>query len=226
MSTSIRDKIVAYLGQGIQQSVVASSCGVTPAYVSQLLELPDVREEIAVLRSKQLETALESDVAVERIEKAALRMVEARLPYVRNAVEAVKIAATLNGMKRKAAIGDQSSDVLAAQQVLVTVPRGASLHFKLNNNNQVIEVEGRTMAPLPSKALPSLQRQLAGDSIMDVEISGAPNALAIAKLKNRTAVPTSEQVEFKKKQEAVDESRAKEVLRDLTAHLNGVAVVL
>lgn len=207
MGTSTRDKIIGYAAKGINPGIIASSCGVTPAYVSQLLELQDVRDEIALLKSGELEEAIAADSNLEQLERSALQQVKAKLPFVRTAMEAVKIASTLNGMKRKAVAGDQSQDVLAAQQVIITVPRGAALHFRTNENNQVIEVEGRAMAPLPSKALPDLQKRLEAQ---------------------RASQPVTELVvpDYKERHAAADKSRAAVILRDLTTTLNGVEIVL
>lgn len=210
MSTSLREKIVKYLAADIQQSVVASSCGVTPAYITQLLELPEVREEINLLRAARLEASLLADDTVESLEKAALEQVKSRMPFVRDAITAVKIAATLNGMKRKAT-PEAGADSVAAQSVTITVPRGASVMFKVNENNQIIEVEGRTMAPLPSKALPGLQQRMA-ERVSNGE---GPTTLEVA--------PISQ---FHEVQKQKDIDRAGSVLRDLTTNLNGVVVVL
>ncbi|MFZ3167700.1 MAG: hypothetical protein WA130_08800 [Candidatus Methanoperedens sp.] len=221
MSTALRDRIIAYLGQGIQQSIVATSCGVTPAYISQLLELEDVREEVAQIRAKHLDSALEVDSSIERIERAALKQVEQKLPFVRSAMEAAKIFATLNSAKKKTAGTDQNSDALAAQQVTVTLPRGAAIHFKLNESNQVIEVEGRTMAPLPSKALPALQARLRAPTDVQtiLPVFSTPSAAQAETVEQRKAA----QVE---KQAAADTKRAHSILSDMTTYMNGVAVVL
>lgn len=223
MSTSTRDRIVAYLGQGIAPSIVATSCGVTPAYVSQLLELPDVREEVAGLRVKKLEEALEVDSTIEKIEKAALRQVELKLPFVKTAGEAAKIFATLNSAKKKAAGTDQNSDAMAAQQVTITVPRAAAISFRLNETNQVIEVEGRTMAPLPSKALPAMiGNRATAIPLDDVE----PKKSVINSILRPAAPPSPSELAFREKQQAADTARAAGILRDLSFHLDGVEVVL
>ncbi len=212
MSATIRERIISYLGQGIQQSVVASSCGVTPAYVSQLLEEPEVREQIAILRSKELETALEVDRSIERIERKALEMVDRKLPFVKNATEAAKVFATLNAARKKAVVGDQASDVAAAQQVIITVPKGAQLLFKLNPNNQVIEVEGRSMATLPSSGLAAIQQRLRAET-------GAPETLEVK-------APPPAAVVHQQKVADQDEKRALGILENLTTMMNGVEVVL
>lgn len=209
MSTSTRERIISYLGQGIQQSVVATSCGVTPAYVSQLLELPEVREEIAQLQAAKLEGALETDSKIETVEAMALKAIHDKLPYVRSAVEAAKIFATLNGARRKAAPSGAGNDVLAGQQVTIVLPKGAAVHFKLNQSNQVIEVDGRAMAPLPSRALPALQKSRLGVTDLEPLPIQAP------------ATPAHVTEHHKQ-----DTARANNILRDLTTVLNGVTVVL
>jgi hypothetical protein len=206
MATSTRDKIIGYAAKNINPGIIASSCGVTPAYVSQLLELQDVRDEIARLKSGELEVALEADSTLERLETKALKIMEQKLPFVKSAVEAVKIAQTLNGMKRKAETGNTDTDVLAAQQVIVVIPKGAALHFRTNENNQVIEVEGRAMAPLPSRALPDLQKRLA--------------------LQNQQPVTDMLVPDYQARNAAKDQQRAASILRDLTTSIDGVEVVL
>jgi len=229
MSSSTREKIISYLGQGIQQSVVASSCGVTPAYISQLLEVQEVRDEIALLQAGQLEKALTSDAKMDDVEKLALRIVEQKLPYVKSAGEAAGIFAKLNGAKRKAATGKDANDALAAQQVIIQIPKSASLHFKLNSTNQIIEVEGRTMAPLPSSALPALQRARMGSTeleVTDVEVPSVPKSAALSPSKS-SANEVAEA--YKQKSETSDIARAKEIisrLPDIVGIHNGVRVVL
>lgn len=206
MATSTRDKIIGYAAKNVNPGIIASSCGVTPAYVSQLLEQQEVRDEIALLKSGELEVALQADDNLEKLETKALRIMEQKLPFVKSAIEAVKIAQTLNGMKRKAAVGNTDSDVLAAQQVVITIPRGAALHFKTNESNQVIEVEGRAMAPLPSKALPDLQKRLA--------------------LQNSQPVTDLLVPDYKARNAERDKQQAAVILRDLTSTIDGVEVVL
>jgi hypothetical protein len=224
MSNSTRDKIINYLGQGIQQSIVATSCGVTPAYVSQLLEIPEVREEIARLKAGQLEAAIAADSSLERIEKSALKMVEQKLPFVRSAVEAAKIFATLNAAKRKATPDKHTDDAIAAQQVTITLPKASSLHFRINSSNQVIEVEGRAMAPLPSRALPELQKRLSAAGLEGV--GNVFTDIVSTSLAPKESLLTAAALTHKEQQTAADQKRATSVLDDLTTFMNGVAVVL
>lgn len=221
MTTSTRERIIAYLGQGIQQSIVASSCGVTPAYISQLLELEEVRLEVAALQAGKLEEALQHDTDVERVQKLALRAIESKLPFIKSAVEAAKVFGTLDAARRRTAPGGTAGDAVAAQQVVITVPKGASINFKLSSDNQVIEVEGKTMSPLPSSGLAALQKRVSGGTDLPLIEDVAPIAT------RAPSTPVAEHVLAHRVAAAEsDRSRAANLLRDLTTVIDGVQVVL
>lgn len=220
MSTSVRDKVIAYAGQGIAPAVIATACGVTPAYISQLLDLEDVKSEISQVRAGKLEDAIAADTAVETVEKAALAQIKAKLPFVKDAVSAARIFTALNNAKKKATPNEQNMDAVSAQQVTVTIPRGAALHFKINEVNQVIEVEGRIMAPLPSRSLADLQKRVSQSKL------GVSDAAVLEVGQIQVPVLTSLAVAHRERQQAADTNRATNILRDLTMHIDGVEVVL
>lgn len=211
MSTHNHDKIIHLAGQGIAQIVIAEACGVSPSYVSQVLELPESQQAVALARSKKLDAAVEMDSRLESVEMKALKMVENKLPFVRNAAEAAKVFQTLNAAKRRTAPG--GNDVAGGvQQVTLILPAAARLMFKVNETNQVIEVEGRSMAPLPSKALAGLAANK----------SPAPQDVAAK------AIPeiSHTESEYRQRIEESDKVRAGRILQDLETHINGVRVVL
>jgi hypothetical protein len=154
---STRDRVISLLGQGYSQSVVASACGVSASWVSQLVTEPDVHEEVMRLRTGQLTERVEADKTLDGLEARALKLVGDKMAFVRSPMEAAKIYATLNKATRKTATNSPENDSNSVQSVTITLPRAAAaIHIQLNQNNQVIEVEGRSMATLPSRALPSL----------------------------------------------------------------------
>jgi len=154
---STRDRVISLLGQGFSQTAVAAACGVTSSWISQLVDEPEVREEIMRLRSGKLEEAVAADKDLDSLERQALKLVGEKLPFVRSPMEAARIFATLNKANRKMANSNPEQDAVSLQQVNIVLPRAAaSIHIQLNSNNQVVEVEGRSMATLPSRALPSL----------------------------------------------------------------------
>jgi hypothetical protein len=155
-----KEKLLGYLAAGVAPLVAANAAGVEPGYVTQLLQQEDFRQALALKGSELLEGALSHDRKLDKLEDKALNMVEQKLPFVRTATEAAKIFQTLNASKRRAMATDTNTSNLGAQTVTIVLPQAAAAFIKVNTTNQVIEVEGRTMAPLPSRSLPALQALL------------------------------------------------------------------
>jgi hypothetical protein len=213
---STRDRVISLLGQGFSQTMVATACGVTPSWVSQLVDEPEVREEIARLRAGSLQEKVAADENLDKLEKKALQMLESKLVYTRNPVDAARIFALLNKATRKTANSNPEHDAVAIQQVNIVLPKAAAaIHIQLNQQNQVIEVEGRSMATLPSRALPSLA------ATREQEKLAAP-------------VPTIYDIQkaTQERMQKQDAARAEEVLdkvassKNLEVMINGVPCVL
>lgn len=201
--SSTREKIIGYLAAGVSQTIAAESAGVSDSYVSQLLELPEVREEIAAKKSKKLERHIEVDDTIESIEKDALKIVAQKLKFT-NAVEASKIFATMNAARKKADIGAAGNNAGGVDTVVFVLPKAAKTMIQINSDNQIIEVDGRTTAPLPSKALPQMQKRL--------------------ELQKTVELPHIQDI--KEKARVHDVARAKNVLADITTVIDGVPVVI
>lgn len=197
-ASTVIDRIVSLLGQGFPPAQVAAAVGVTPAYVSQVLDISEHREKVAVRRAAVLEESAALDVKLNSLEQKALKLIEDKMFFVRSPLEAARIFSTLNSAKRRTQQGDPTQDVAAITQVNIVLPRAASVHIQLNNNNQVIEVEGQTMAPLPSRALPALAASIKESAVIDIK----------EKLKQQDSV------------------RANKLLNDLTVVIDGVERVL
>lgn len=162
MSTDLTNplitKLLSFLAAGVAPSIAASATGCDPSYVSQLLENEQFKEELYKLSAKELEADLAHDSTIESVEAKALKAIEDKLPFVRSAAEAAKIFSILNNAKKRATVPANPMDAGGLSTVTFTLPRAAlrSIELKMNPQQQVIEVEGRTMAPLPSNQLPAI----------------------------------------------------------------------
>lgn len=152
----IKSKLLGLLGAGVSQTAAALACGISDGYVSQILSDPDFAGALANSRTEKLETAVKHDSTIESVEAKALEALEKKLPFVRNPLEAARIFQILNAAKKRAVVQDSRPESLGAQQVSIVLPRAASVHLQMNSLNQVVEIAGRSMATLPSRALPAL----------------------------------------------------------------------
>lgn len=168
MSTDLTNplitKLLSFLAAGVAPSIAASATGCDPSYVSQLLENEQFKEELYKRSAKELEKDIQHDSSIEAVEAKALAAIEQKLPFIRTAAEAAKIFSILNSAKKRAIAPANPVDAGGLSTVTFVLPRAAlrSIELKMNTQQQVIEVEGRTMAPLPSSQLPAILAARAG----------------------------------------------------------------
>jgi NADH dehydrogenase/NADH:ubiquinone oxidoreductase subunit G len=210
---SDKDRAISLLGQGFGGSQVAAAIGVDVSLVSQWLADPVIRAQVAELRSKVLQQAAAADTKLEDIETRALQLVSDKLVFVKSPMEAARIYATLNGAKRKTAGINPIDDANATASVTITLPASikATVQVQLNSANQVVDVNGRSMATLPSRALPSL--------VTDVTA------------KTSDTVPTARQItdaaaDMHRKADKARAAKILENVKTLVANIDGVDCVL
>lgn len=156
LTDPVREKLLGLLAAGVSQGSAALAVGVTDGYVSQLLQDESFSALLTERRGVSLVTAIAHDSRVESVEAKALHAVEQKLPFVRNAMEAARIFQILNSSKKRLQVSGSQAESLGAQQVTIVLPKAAAVQITMNSINQVIEVQGRSMATLPSRSLPSL----------------------------------------------------------------------
>lgn len=231
MSQSTREKIIAMLGHGVPQVVVADAVGVTESYISQLLEREEVRAEVLAAKSDKLQAYLETDAGIEDSERKALRLISKKLdsPLV-SLTDATKTFAVLNAARKKSEVGAAGTSVGAVDMVTFILPRAAKVMIQINSDNQVTEVDGRTTAPLPSRALPGLAARLEMQKQVETITSRmvpAREQVPVARATNPSPQELPPHVEkLRERTRAMDESRARAVLADITTVIDGVAVVI
>lgn len=174
---TISERIKQLLGSGLSTSVVASSVGCEPSYVSQLLENDDFHNEVLALRAGKAEALVARDGNWDTIEDLALKRAADVLPFVTRPQELIRIAAMANSAKRRATDFSAGSES-ASSTVTLVFPESAAIHFQMNMNAQVVDVDGRSLQALPTKKLVEqlAQRRVAREEAGTVDVV-VPRAL-------------------------------------------------
>jgi hypothetical protein len=148
-----REKIRELLGLGLPNNVVAQAVGVTEGYISQLLAEEDFRREVHNLRLQNLTELSERDKKWNTLEDQLLQKLEDLLPFgFVKPMEVLKALQIINGAKRRAM--NMEVPAQAPQQLVpLVLPTVFAPKFVLNGDNQVIEVDGRTIATISAKAV-------------------------------------------------------------------------
>lgn len=175
LDAPVIQKILGFLASGVPPSAAASAAGVDPSYVSQLLDNEQFKLQLYEKSAARLQKDVEHDTKIETVEARALAAIEQKLPFVRSALEAARIFQILNNSKKRALANAAPADSNLGG-VTIVLPRAIAktMELRLNTTQQVIEVEGRTMAPLPSRQLPAVlaerNKQKAADAVRAEEL--------------------------------------------------------
>lgn len=148
----MKEKIIEMLSNGIPQHLVASACGVSNGYVSQLMSDEGIFAQVAEAKIKNVEKSLLVDDMMDDIEALALEKMKALLPFITRPLDAARLFQTVNGAKRRTAevVGLQNP---TAPTVQINIATSAAVQFKLSSDQQVVEVDGRSLTTLPTRQL-------------------------------------------------------------------------
>lgn len=163
--TTKQKKIANYLANGLRPAQVASMVGVTPGYISQICK-PGVAENEAFLEHLEEEKrlALESynqeeavGLQYQALEARTLRVIEENLA-AGTLTEQIKILEALNkrdALRRQAVASVAGTSAIANINVVqISMPKHLLEQqlpeVVMNEQRQVISVQGKSMAPMPS----------------------------------------------------------------------------
>ena len=171
----ISDQIKEMLGAGIQQSAIASCLGIDPSYISQLLQNPEFREAVQVQQISNLRDATSRDKKLEALEDRAIQRLSDTIDFVQKPMEAARILSIVNNTKRRGAEINGNSANAGAPIVNLVLPEAARVRFTFNESSQIVDVEGRSMAPLPSTRVQELlaERKRNATAPADVQAAAA-----------------------------------------------------
>jgi hypothetical protein len=181
-----KEHAIHLLAQGIPTAQVAAACGVSEAYISQLKADPDTRQEIA---EKQAASSIEDitfDTSLDAAEGLALDKIQRALPFA-NLGQAIAAFRILNGAKRKADPVQQVDNSVNVT-VNLTLPAAALPRYITNAQNEIVEVEGKTMLSATAKTLDTILADKAGKAIQGSQLGAAQRAAAVL---DRLSTPRS-----------------------------------
>jgi len=150
--SSIEERALALLGEGVQAEQVSAALGVTPSYISQLLSDEAFANAVSERKFVALQKHNARDAALDSLEDKILDKIEQTLPMVMRPMELVRMLQVINGAKRR---GASSAEHVTAKQTVVPIvmPVTAITAFTVNAQNHVVKVGDQTLVPLQSGTL-------------------------------------------------------------------------
>lgn len=167
-------RVVELLAAGMLPSQVARSVGCDASYITQLAGQEDVIARIQELRLEGAEALLEKDKLVEDLERAALEKMEKLLPLQMDLMKVTKVYQVLNGARRMI---DKSNAGMpqGGATVNLTFPAQAAIALQLSTDNQVVQIAGRSMTPLPSHVVAQQMRDRRANRLLEQSMPKLPD---------------------------------------------------
>lgn len=137
--SSLEERALKLLGNGVTAEQVAAALGVTAGRISQLLSDDVFAEKVALLRYNNLQAHSERDNAYDSMEDDLLKKLRNALPLIIKPDTILKAISVINAAKRR---GQSAPQSITNQQTVVQLilPEAITHKFSVNSDNQVIRV--------------------------------------------------------------------------------------
>ena len=150
--TTIEDKALVLLGNGVNAEQVASTLGVTAGRISQLLAETEFSSQVTEIRYTNLQKHNTRDDIYDRVEDKLLVKLEASIPLMFKPGEVLNALKVINGATRRGAANTQT--LVTAQTIVnLNLPNVVIQKFATNINNQVIRAGDQELLTIPSNTL-------------------------------------------------------------------------
>ena len=153
MSTVDMEKLKKLLSQDIQQSSVAAALGCTEGFISQCLSEESFRHDVAALKLARVESVNDRDITLDKMEDKIIKKLDKAVDYMMRPQELLAAFKAVNSATRRGAAVVGNSQGMVGQVVTVILPVVHSSAFIRNQNGEIIEADGRSLATLPSNVL-------------------------------------------------------------------------
>lgn len=163
----MKEQIADLLIQGIPHGIVAETVGCDPSYVTQVSQEEVIAQQIAEARAKRASKMVKHDNVIHEIEDIALDRIKRMLPNVSDIMKVTRVFDVMNKARRAGDHGMQGQSVQADEVIALRLPTTAKFKLTMTTDRQIIEVEGRSMVPLPSAVVAQKLRDAKAKRLLD-----------------------------------------------------------
>jgi hypothetical protein len=176
--SSVEQRALILLGQGIEPRTVASAVGVTDSHISQLLSNPEFAARVADLRYETLAKHSVRDNAYDELEDTLLEKLKNCIPYMSKPMEILAAVTRINQAKRRGSMVNPSSQS-QNPVIQLNMPIQVINQYRLDVNNQVIQAGQQPLITVQSgslKAMVEAAKALRTKETQNVELLPSPAA--------------------------------------------------
>lgn len=185
---AVRESALELLAQGIPASQVAGTLGVSESYVSQLLGDEDFGSQLQATRTEAAQADLDYDKKIDTAESLYLQRIEDKAGFA-NLQQSLQAFRILNSAKRRKDSRVQAPGINIGQIINITLPVASIPDYKINNQSEIVEVEGKTMLSATPKRLEEIMAARNGERPAVLQLPGVTKveraASVLQKLENK-----------------------------------------
>lgn len=179
-----REKARELLGAGLSNVVVASALGVSESLVSQWLSDDLFASEVQKLKLTNLTEATSRDRKWNTLEDRLLEKLEDLLPMLVNPMAVVNALKAVNSAVRRGAPKEQSATAQSTH-VHLHMPALLAAKFVVNPVNQVVEVDGRSVATMPANAVVAEMNRRKSQGLLEKQETIDPDVADMERAQSR-----------------------------------------
>jgi predicted transcriptional regulator len=152
----MRDEALQLLSQNYSPAQVASKLGVTESYISQFMAETEFASKVAQAKLQTLQSYTNRDQAYDEIEDLLLAKLRKSITTVYKHHDILKALYMVNKAERRGASSHEivkAFNTDSAAVVALDLPAIVKTKYKVNSNNEVIEVESRPLITADSRVV-------------------------------------------------------------------------
>lgn len=153
----LRRDIALNMAAGKKDSEIAELLGITQSYIAQLQNDAAFKAMLASYNGQEAEADILRDRKLDEIQDGVLEIIHGNIPiFVKSTKDAISLFKMANEAKRSTGKLDRSTNANTVVQVNMPtflINECTVVEHKTNENNEVIEVDGRALITQDSKTL-------------------------------------------------------------------------
>lgn len=167
--------VAGYIAQGVSTSAIAAAVGCDESYVSQLRTDPEIIALAAGAEEERTVADVTFDTVLDKAEADALDRIARNIPFA-NMGQALNAFRVLNSARRRKDGPVQGAGTTV--NVTLVMPAHVAPRYVTSANNEIVEVEGKTMVSASPKTI---------DAILAARSGGTPGLPATTVIEKAAA---------------------------------------
>jgi hypothetical protein len=154
-------KLIDLAARGLPGTVIAKALGITDGAVTQLLDREDVERKVKEKQAELSSADLEALKSLEQVNCSLLAKISDLVEETGSLGEAVGAYEKLSRMHAQKQSGNAGGTEEGIKKITVSVPTFIQniVHIHTSTNNEIIDINDRSMATMPTLAVHTLIKE-------------------------------------------------------------------